>query len=1370
MKAKAENIEAVYPLSPMQQGMYFHSLYAPDSGVYIGQLNCRFIGELDVDAFQRSCQQVVDRHPLLRTAFVGASQERLMQVVGKHVKLPFELLDWRELSAEQQQARLQELQLAERKQGFKLSRAPLMRLKLARLGEDQYHFMWSHHHILLDGWSVPIIFKEVLTFYDAARLNLNLDLPLPIPFQRYISWLQLQDLNAAKAYWQRAFAGHRAPTRLRLPRNGDAASGGEVREARLRLSVEESLRLRKAAQREQVTINTLAQGAWALLLSRYSGAEDVVYGATVSGRPAEIEGVDGMVGLLINSLPVRVVVRSGEEIGEWLRRLQAEQVESRGYEYSPLSEVQKWVGVGGGERMFESLLVFENYPIETLLENQQSSLKIENLQLAEKTNYALTVVAELRERLAVRLEYDAYEYDDETMMRMLGHLCQIIIQLGDKSDRRLSEITWLTPTEREEVLMKWNQTSTPYPQTAWIHQVISSQAALNPTLTAVSFDSRQISYAELNSRANQLARYLRGLGVKPEVCVGVLMERSVELVLSLLGVLKAGAAYVPLDPGYPVERLRRMVEDAGLGVILAGEGLGKVLDGVGQARVIEMSEVWVEAPGNGEEDLEVEIDGENLAYVIYTSGSTGIPKGAMNTHAGILNRLMWMQERYQLTHADRVLQKTPFSFDVSVWEFFWPLMMGAQLVVARPGGHRDSAYLVDLIREAGVTVLHFVPSMLQAFVEERGVEQCASVRQIICSGEALSASLQRRAHELFPCAELDNLYGPTEAAVDVTWWRCLRGDKRDVVPIGYPIANVQMYALDERLEPAPVGVIEELYIGGVNVGRGYLGRADMTAERFTPNPHSRRGGERVYRTGDLGRYLNDGSIEYVGRIDHQVKLHGNRIELGEIEVALSGHPGVKEAVVCVVERNGSGAQLVGYFVKSGRASADVAELRASLRSKLPEYMVPTHFVELAEMPLTPNGKADRRRLPEPSTTRSELAPVFVEPQTAEERTLAEIWSQILRLDRVGVHDNFFALGGDSIRSIQVRSLAQKRGLDFTLQQLFQAPTIRELANAIHRESPIAPKTIHTRPFELISEEDRRLLPDSVEDAYPLASLQAGMLFHSEFNRDTAAYHNLTSYHLKAPLDLDKMQEAVASVMARHATLRTSFDLFTYSEPMQLVHREVAVLIEFEDISHLTTAEQQALIVDWKEKEKATPFDSKTPPLIRFKVHRRSSETFQFSFAEHHAIIDGWSVATMLTELFTCYFSAIGLKEGSLAPPPPLTYRDFVALERSAVASEETKNFWLDKLSDSVVTVVPRWPETYRDRRRPGSSSKSMALTREITQGVKQVAQTVGAPLKSVLLAAHMRVMSFLSGQMDVLTGLVSNGRLEEDGGEKTLGL
>ncbi|HZI20316.1 MAG TPA: condensation domain-containing protein, partial [Pyrinomonadaceae bacterium] len=539
---KAQNIEAVYPLSPLQQGMIFHSLFAPGSGVYIEQLNCRFHGELDVEAFRRACQAVVDRHAVLRTAFVGESQGELMQVVVKRVKLPFELLDWRGLSEPEQQSRLEELQQADRAEGFKLARAPLMRLRLIRLGGELHHFVWSHHHLLLDGWSVPLVMREVLGGYEAFRRGGEPGWVPARPFRDYIAWLQRQDAGAARAYWERTLEGVGGATRLGLGAaqgTGRAGAG----ERRLRLAPEESEQVRRAAQAMQVTVNTLVQGAWALLLSRLSGEREVVYGVTVSGRPAELEGVAEMVGLFINSLPARARIEPGAEVGAWLRGIQDRQAESRQYEYSPLAEVQKWAGLGGGERLFESLVVFENYPVESLMGEQAGSLKIDGVQLTEHTNYPLTVVAELRERLVVRLKYDASQYDEATADTLLDYLSRIIMQMAARAGRKLADIELLTEAERRKVLVEWNATDAAYPRGRWIHQLIAEQAALRPHSVALVGDSSRLTYGELDRRANRLARYLLSLGAGPESRVGILMHRSPEMVVSLLAVMKAGAAY-----------------------------------------------------------------------------------------------------------------------------------------------------------------------------------------------------------------------------------------------------------------------------------------------------------------------------------------------------------------------------------------------------------------------------------------------------------------------------------------------------------------------------------------------------------------------------------------------------------------------------------------------------------------------------------------------------------------------------------------------------------------------------------------------------------------------------------------------------------
>ncbi|HEY0602555.1 MAG TPA: amino acid adenylation domain-containing protein, partial [Herpetosiphonaceae bacterium] len=769
---------------------------------------------------------------------------------------------------------------------------------------------------------------------------------------------------------------------------------------------------------------------------------------------------------------------------------------------------------------------------------------------------------------------------------------------------------------------------------------------------------------------------------------------------------------------------------------------------------------------------------------IYTSGSTGQPKGAMNTHVAIVNRLLWMQDAFGLTVSDRVLQKTPFSFDVSVWEFFWPLLTGATLVVAKPGGHQDSAYLVDLIARERITTLHFVPSMLQVFLDEPQLERCHSLRRVICSGEALPLALQERFFTRLQ-AELHNLYGPTEAAVDVTWWPCQPNSALHTVPIGRPIANTQIYILDQQLRPVPVGVPGELHIGGVQLARGYLHRPALTAEKFIPDPFSPTANARLYKTGDLARFLPDGAIEYLGRLDFQVKVRGFRIELGEIEAALGQHPQIREVVVVARQDVPGETRLVAYLVENQEprtknldAGPDGSKfsvlgsdsLRRFLHDKLPEYMIPAAFVTLDALPLSPNGKVDRKALPAPDTSRPELEAAFVPPQTPEEQALAEIWQLVLGLERVGVHDNFFALGGDSMRSIRVLSQARDRGLSLSLQQLFQHQTIGELARALDDRPASTSVQPRVEPFGLVVKDDRLQLPGDVEDAYPLGALQVGMLFHSEYNPDSAVYHDIFTQHIRMPFNADAMRAAIRELAARHEILRTSFDLTNYSQPLQLVHRMAEPEFEVEDLRYFSATEQQAAIVAWMDDDKRRPFDWQRAPLMRIQIHRRSDDDIQFSVSFHHAILDGWSLAAMNTELFTLYFAQLGKTTPTLAAPPSSGFRDFIALEQQALSSSETREYWTRTLADSVTELIPRWPAEGDMPSERQIRTQPVPVAEALSDQLKRLAQQAGVPLKSVLLAAHLRVLSLLHGRRDVLSGLVAHGRPETEDGERILGM
>ncbi len=1021
----ADAIEDLYTLSPMQQGMLFHSLYEQAAGDYINQIRVSVDG-LDVSRFQQAWDATVQAHDVLRSGFFWEGQlDWPCQVVYRAARLAVEVLDWRAMP-ECEQA-LQDLQQAQRRQGFELSHAPLMRLLLVRTDEQRHELIYTHHHILMDGWSNSRLFGEVLQRYAGIAVPETAG-----RYRDYIGWLQQRDSAATEAFWREQVDALQAPTRL-----GTYPPTSQTGQGQHQLTLDPGLteRLESFARSHKVTLNTLIQAAWLILLHRHSGQPVVAFGATVSGRPAELVGVEQQVGLFINTLPVICAVDEQASVADWLQAVQTQNLSLREHEHCGLYDIQRWAGQGG-EGLFDSILVFENYPVSKALEQGGGSgLRFGAPQAHEQTSFPLTVLADVGETLSVQFNFARAHFTMPMVQGYARHLANLLGGMLQGGEQSLGELAMLDMTERQQILEQWNATARDYPQNQWVHHLIEAQAKRQPQATALVFAEQRIDYAELNRRANRLAHRLIEAGVGPDVRVGLAVERSFDMVIGLLAVLKAGGAYVPLDPDYPRERLAYMLDDSGVQLLLTQAPL------LGQLPIPLGLETLVLGESSfetySEQNPAVALDGENLAYVIYTSGSTGQPKGAGNRHSALLNRLQWMQEAYGLSAADSVLQKTPFSFDVSVWEFFWPLMTGSRLVIAAPGDHRDPARLIHLINAEQVTTLHFVPSMLQAFLQDAAVSSCRSLQRIVCSGEALPVDAQQQVFAKLPHAGLYNLYGPTEAAIDVTHWTCV-DEGRDTVPIGRPIANLGCYLLDDNFEPVPVGVLGELYLGGAGLARGYHRRPALTAERFIAHPFVH--GERLYRTGDLARYREDGVIEYAGRIDHQVKLRGLRIELGEIEARLLEHEQVREAAVLAVD----GKYLVGYLVLH-HAGDDWREvLGAHLAEHLPDYMVPAQWVLLEQMPLSPNGKLDRKALPKADA--SLMAREYVAPQSELEQQVAAIWAEVLHVQRVGLHDNFFELGGHSLLATQVVvRLRERLHAEFDVKSIFTAPTLADFS-------------------------------------------------------------------------------------------------------------------------------------------------------------------------------------------------------------------------------------------------------------------------------------------------------------------------------------
>jgi amino acid adenylation domain-containing protein len=1064
MSEQKKNIESIYPLSPVQQGMLFHTLLAPKSGVYFNQVLYTLTGRLQKVALQRAWQRVVDRYEALRTLFVWQAREKPLQIVRRRVALPWQELDWRGLPADEQNAKLAAFLQADRQRGFDLTQPPLMRLALIRLGENHHELVWSHHHLLIDGWSSFLILKDVMAVYQATCDGRDCRLEPVRPYRDYINWLRRQDPSKVEGFWRTALKGFAAPTPLLGSPGAEKHEGHEAQDYELaeqRDSSPPSLTaaLTSFARLNGLTLSTIVQGAWAILLSRYSRETDVVFGSTVSGRSAELVGIESMVGLFINSLPVRAQFSPQVTTLTWLKDFQDKLVEVRQYEHSPLVDVQGWSEVRRGYPLFQSLMAFENYPVDASAWGQDGTLLLSNMRVVGPTNYPLAVVVVPRKELSIRVSYDSRRFDGAAISRMLGHFNTLLEGIIANPAWCPAELPMLTEAERQQVLYEWNDTRADYPKELCVHHLFEQQVEWAPDAPAVSCEDRTLSYGELNARSNRLAHHLRGLGVGPDVLVAICMERSLEMVVGLLAILKAGGAYVPLDPSYPADRLAFMIKDSAPAVILshgpARAALETAMAGLASRPPILDLEadlpLWTGQAIANPAPAELGLTSSHLAYVTYTSGSTGTPKGVMTEHRALINRLEWMQDAYSLTADDTVLQKTPFSFDVSVWEFFWPLGWGAKLAVAAPGAHLDPRRLAQIIHKQRVTTAHFVPSMLRSFLEHQVAERCGSLTRVICSGEALPLPVMKEFHEIFDKAELHNLYGPTEAAIDVTAWTSTGQLPAQAAspPIGRPISNTQIYLLDGLLEPVPVGVAGEIYIGGEGVARGYLNRPELTAERFIASPFV--AGDRLYKTGDLGRYLADGNIEFLGRNDFQVKIRGYRIELGEIEARLSSYPGVREAVVLTREDETGDKRLVAYIVsvEPPGAAPLVEELRDFLRQKLPEYMVPSAFVTLQKLPLISNGKIDRNALPAPDegayATQAYEAPVGV-----AETAIAEIWAELLGLERVGRLDNFFDLGGHSLLAIRVLA-EMNRSFDrkLPLTTVYNAPTVAALASLLN---------------------------------------------------------------------------------------------------------------------------------------------------------------------------------------------------------------------------------------------------------------------------------------------------------------------------------
>ncbi len=1050
------------PLEPSfgQERLWVLHQLAPDDPSYVVPLFLRLRGPLDAGAIDRALGEIVRRHEVLRTTFDGAGG-RPAPVVHEHADLPVPRDDLRALPRAERERIARETSAAEARLPFDLERGPVIRARLLAIAGDEALLLLSVHHIAVDAWSTGVLSRELESLYAAFRDGHPSPLAdLPIQYADYAAWQRRaftgEIADRHLAYWKETLAG--ASSVIDLPFDRPRPPVASHRGGRRAFSLPATLSraLSDLAQHEGATLFMTLLAAFDVLLLRHTDQDDLSIGTPIANRDrAEVEP---LVGFFLNTLVLRTRVDPSLSFRHLLARVRETCLAAYAHQAMPF---ERLVHDLDPERdlartpLFQTLFTLQNTALPPPL---RAPLSREGeggwgVRSTETSRFDLSLgMGRTADGIAGSFEYATDLFDAATVNRLVERFLVLLDGIARAPDLPLRDLPLLPDAERHRVLVAWNDTAFPHPDDALVHEITAREASRSPDAVAVSFEGHDLTFGELEARANRVAHALRRHGVGPEVLVGVCMERSVELIVALHGVLKAGGAYVPLDPEYPADRLAFMLDDARPAVILTQAHLARALPVLSARAGTLLLQLDADAPSlDAEPSAPLDrgaLSPESLAYVIYTSGSTGRPKGAMNTHRGVLNRLLWMQHAYPLGPADCVLQKTPFSFDVWVWELLWPSMVGARLVVARPGGHREPGYLAGALVAEGVTTAHFVPSMLAVFLDEIAPRPlaaralCRSLLRVVCSGEALPSALAARFFAVLPGVALHNLYGPTEAAVDVTACAVLPGAP---VTLGRPIHNTRIYLLDAHLQPVPAGVRGELYIGGVQVGRGYLNRPELTAERFVRDPFAGSPSARMYRTGDVAHWLPSGEIEYLGRADFQVKLRGFRIELGEIEATLLQQAAVREAVV-VARADTPG--LVAYLVADPRSPApSVGELRASLAERLPEYMIPSAFVLLPALPLTASGKVDRRALPAPDQgERPALGAAYVAPAGHVEEALARIWSSVLRREGIGARDDFFAVGGDSILAIQIVTRAQAAGIRVTPRQIFQHPTIAGLAS------------------------------------------------------------------------------------------------------------------------------------------------------------------------------------------------------------------------------------------------------------------------------------------------------------------------------------
>ncbi|MFI5343201.1 MAG: amino acid adenylation domain-containing protein [Chlamydiales bacterium] len=1346
------DVKEAYPLSSLQKGILYHALKDPRSGDYIVRSAFVIEGPFNRQHLKTAWKELVNQYEILRTSFLWEPVEEPIQMVHEHLELHWEEWDWQNIS--DWRYALEKLFTAEGEKGFDLTQAPLMRFYLIQLTPENTLFVWVHHHLLLDGWSAAILMSKLADYYQRLGNNAPLPTQLPVRYRDYIAWLMEQSQERAKAYWSNYLEGFSEPTILLIKKIVPDHATFQLATQELLFNEVETQNLNNWTKQHGITLNTLFQGAWGLILQRYTGQNDIVFGNVVSGRASALARIQEQVGLLINTLPLRIQFKEEMNGLSYLQRIQNALSTSQQYDYASLGQIQTWAGFNVQTPLIDHLFVFENYPIETVQESE-NALDMREIIVREQTNYTLNVLVAPGPQISFRLLFDERFYAKTELERLMEHFKRAMEQLTKNPMHSIRDYEILTLAERQKILVEWNETAHDYPRDKTIQQLFEEQVERTPNHIAVIDEEQQLTYRELNERSNQLAHYLRSKGIEPDSLVAIACERSIEMIVGILAILKAGGAYVPLDPSYPIMRLKYILDDTGTNFLLTQSRLKEALPQT-SAIIIELDHLEF-LTGYPVVNPAYLAKANHLAYVIYTSGSTGQPKGVMIEQRSVL-RLVINTNYIQITSSDKFAYASSPSFDATTFEIWGALLHGAAVFVVPSNVLLQAQQWAHLIRKNELTILWLTARLFDHIANEDPTA-FQSLKYLIIGGEKISFDSVKKvicsgAPEYFL-----NGYGPTEMTTFATTFSMTNELRNREIPIGRPIANTQTYILDSSLHPVPIGVIGELFIGGDGLARGYLNQPELTKERFIENPfvidkdrdHDRK---RLYRTGDLCRYLEDGNIEYVGRIDQQVKIRGFRVEPGEIEATLLSHPSIQEAVVLAREDEADNKRLAAYYIAKPKIPLETRSLRDYLKQRLPAYMVPSFFIALEALPLTLNGKLDTKALPLPEV--GEIHRAYVAPRTPTEQMLAEIWQHILHLYQVGIYDNFFELGGHSLLATQMIVRAQKiLNVELPIQQLFKTPTIAELSRFLEQVDQKA----------LIP-----LAPVKRPDHIPLSFAQQRLWFLDRLEPGSSFYNISMAICLEGELSVIALKRAFQALLQRHEILRT-----TFKEENGIAYQHISQSANFKlicvDICSFAQEEKDSRLNEKLNQFAASLFDLVQGPLWRVQLIKMGQTKHILALNMHHSISDGWSMGILMNELGILYHAALeGLKGTALQkrlPPLSIQYADYSLWQREYLKEEANEaqaqmHYWMETLQGApdLISLPLDYPrpviQSYQGRCIPFKISK------ELLDALKALSHKQGTTLFMSLLSAFYLLLYRYTGQSDLVVGTpIANRQREE---------